>query len=120
MARVIRWRMRLHRWKRKFVRPTADGIELFSIAKVRPRSRSPDTRPAGSRSPARGRCLITRNHRRRAEPPPETGTADSASGLRNGPGAILAPRRGRFSQTRLLSQGWSIAQAPKRVGNMLD
>jgi RNA-directed DNA polymerase len=34
MARVIRWRMRLHRWKRKLVRPTADGIDLFSIAKV--------------------------------------------------------------------------------------
>ena len=44
--RLIRWRMRPHRWRRKDVRrrltgphggwhgPTADGIELFNIAKV--------------------------------------------------------------------------------------
>ena len=44
--RVIRWRMRLHRWKGKDVRrrltgpngrwitPAADGIELFNIASV--------------------------------------------------------------------------------------
>ena len=104
--RVIRWQMKLHRWRWKDVRrrltgpggrwrrPSADGIELFNLGSVPVSGIS----TGAVRSPAPGLAPTTPDGRYCGEPAAGRpyGTAGSASGLitRSNPGT--AP--GRLNQ----------------------
>ena len=115
--RVIRWWMALHRWKQNDVRrhltdhtgrwhrPSADGIELSSIASV-PVTRY---RYRGSKIPAPGRFLATPDDRDRGEPVAERSARRvRRAAWRNGPEAIPAPRsRPTQQSTARIPAAWA-------------